>query len=75
MSDIDSETLAAVFASRVALAKKTEDEAVAEIRTERLKAIQWAESKSQAQFSFLWCCDFFDMEPSAVRRAIREKRK
>lgn len=73
--DTDREVLSAVFASRISLAKKTEDEAADEIRAERLKALEWIASNSRKVGSFLWNCDFFDQEPDAVRRAVREKRK
>lgn len=71
----DRETLAAIFASRVSLAKKTEDEAVNDARLEWKKTQAWIKSSSQKEGSFLWFADEFDMEPSAVRRAIEERRK
>lgn len=73
--DTDREVLSAVFASRISLAKKTEDEAADEIRKERLKALEWIASTSRKVGSFLWCCDEFSLEADAVRRAVRERRK
>lgn len=73
-SAVDREVLASIFASRVALCKKTEDEAVANARIEHQRAVAWAKSSSQKQGSFLWMCDEFDLDASAVRRAIAEKR-
>ena len=72
---VDREVLAAIFASRVALAKKTEDEAVAEVREEHRRVLAWVASQSQKEKSFRWFCDFFDLPDDAVRRAIQEKRK
>jgi hypothetical protein len=71
---IDREVLAAVFAARVALAKKTEDEAAEQAREEHRKTIAWIASNSQKERSFLWFCDEFDLDAGAVRRAIQEKR-
>lgn len=73
--DNDREILASIFASRVSLAKKTEDEAAEEARTEHRKALAWVKSPATREKSFLWFCDEFDVEPSAVRRAIQERRK
>lgn len=70
----DREVLAAIFASRVSLAKKTEDQAADEARTEHQRAIKWVANNSQKEGSFLWMCDEFELEPDAVRRAIMEKR-
>lgn len=68
------EVLAAIFASRVQLAKKTEEQAVAEARLDYQRNLAWVESDSQKVKSFRWFCDEFDLEPDAVRRAIRENR-
>lgn len=72
VTKVDREVLAAVFASRVSLAKKTEDQAVADVRLEWAKARAWVFSKASEnkQGTFLWMCDFFDLEPTAVRRTI-----
>ncbi len=72
--EVDREVLAAVFASRVSLAKKTEDQAAEDARVDHKKTLAWVKSESQKERSFLWCCSEFDLEPSAVRRAIVEKR-
>lgn len=72
---VDREVQAAVFASRVSLAKKTEDEAAADARAEWRKTQAWVKSPSMKQGSFLYFCDVFDMEPDAVRRAIQERRR
>jgi hypothetical protein len=73
--DADHETLAAIFASRVALAKKTEEEAVTEARRDYQRTIAWVASSGQKRGAFLWYCDEFDLDASAVRRAITEKRR
>lgn len=71
-NEIDRETLAAIFASRVSLAKKTEDQAAADAREEHRRTTLWLKSPSQKVNSFLWFCDEFDLEPSSVRRAIEK---
>lgn len=72
---VDRETLAAIFASRVALAKKTEEEAAEDARLEHYKTTLWIKSNSKKEGSFLWMCEEFDLDPGAVRRAIAEKRR
>ncbi len=73
--DVDRDTLAAIFASRVSLAKRTSAEAASEAITEHAKAVEWVKSNSKKEGSFLWFCDEFDLEPSAVRREIEKRRK
>lgn len=72
---VDTEVLAATFAARCQLAKKTEEEAMAEAVLELRKTVAWIASASQKEGTFLWFCDEFDLDPGAVRRAIAEKRK
>lgn len=74
-SDVDREVLAAAFAARVQLAKKTEVQVVQESRTEWKRTQQWVKSESHKEGSFLWFCDEFDLDPGAVRRAIKERAK
>lgn len=74
LEQVDKEVLAAVFASRVSLAKKTEDQAAAEARLEHRRTLAWVASNNQKEQSFIWFCDEFDLDASAVRRAIEEKR-
>ena len=71
---VDREVLAAVFASRVALAKKTEEQAVEDARREHRATLAWIASSSQKERSFLWYCDEFELDAGAVRRAIRERK-
>jgi hypothetical protein len=59
----------------VQLAKKTEEEVAADAIRELRLALAWVKSPAVKQGSFLWFCDEFDLEPTAVRRAIQEKRK
>ena len=73
--DADKETLAALFASRISLAKKSLAEAIEEITRDYEHTKTWVASQSQKEGSFLWFCDVFELEPDAVRRAIKEKRK
>lgn len=70
----DREMLAAIFASRVTLAKKTEDEAAADARKEWQRNQKWITSPSQKEGSFLWFADEFDIPPDAILRAIRERK-
>lgn len=74
VNEMDREMLASVFAARVSLAKRTEDEAAADARLEHQKTVKWIGSPAKAQGSFLWFCDEFDLDASAVRRAIAERR-
>ena len=71
---VDRETLAAIFASRVSLAKKTEDQAAEDARVEHRKTIRWLASNGTKDGSFLFFCEEFDLAPDAVRRAIAEKK-
>ena len=72
---IDRETLSAIFASRVSLAKRTEEQAVDDARAEHRKSVKWVASPATKEGSFLWFCDEFDLDAGAVRRAIAERRK
>jgi hypothetical protein len=74
ISDPDHELLQAVFEARVRLAKRTEEEAAEDARTEHRACVVWVKSNARAEKSFLWFCDYFDFEPDAVRRAIQEKK-
>lgn len=72
---VDRDTLAAIFASRVSLAKKTEAEAVADAKLEWQRTQAWVKSPATRSGSFLHLCDEFDLDAGAVRRAIAEKKK
>lgn len=72
---IDVSVLRAVFAARVQLAKETEEEAVDKCRKDWAITQLWVKSQSEKEGSFNWFCDEFDLDPSAVRRAIQERRK
>lgn len=74
-ADIELDTHRALFAGRVLLAKMTEDEAVAAAKKELAVTLAWVASPAKKAGSFLWYCDLFDLEPSAVRRAIQERVK
>lgn len=71
----DNETLAAIFASRVKLAKKTADEVVADALEDFQNTLRWIKSNSEKESSFLWFCDLWDLDAGAVRKAIQEKVK
>lgn len=74
----DHEVLSAIFAARVALAKRTLEDvqatAIAEAELEWRLTQKWVASSSTAEGSFLDFCDEFDLDPSAVRRAIKERK-
>ena len=72
---VDVDILRGIFASRVKLAKKTHEEAVADAIVEWEITQKWIKSESEKEGSFRWFCDEFDLDIGAVRRAIREKRK
>lgn len=72
---VDVQVLQATFAARVRLAKESREDAIALAADEWDKTQKWVASESRKAGSFLWFCDEFDLEPSAVRRAIKEKRK
>lgn len=72
--DVDRDTLAALFASRVQLVKKTEDEAAQEARLEHRKAVRWIASDTLKKYGFRWYCDEFELDPGAVRKAIDERK-
>lgn len=73
-NDMDLDVLRAIFASRVRLAKMTEEEAITSARSEWTENQAWIKSNSQQEKSFVWMCDEFDLEPDAVRRAIKERK-
>jgi hypothetical protein len=72
---VDANVLRAVFAARVSLAKLTKAEAVAHAEDEWDKTQKWAASNSTKEGSFIWFCQEFVLDESAVLRAIRERRK
>lgn len=72
--NVDVQILQATFAARVQLAKKSEDEAVGDAKVEWERTQRWVNSASHKDGSFLWFCEEFDLEPSAVRRAIKERK-
>lgn len=74
-NDVDVQILQATFAARVTLAKKGKEEAVGDAALEWERTQKWVQSESKKAGSFTWYCEEFDLDPSAVRRAIKEKRK
>lgn len=72
-TDVDRETLAAIFKSRVDLAKKNAEEAAADAVEEHRRTQKWFASNAKGKGSFLWMCDLFDLESDAVRREIKSK--
>lgn len=72
---VDNNVLRAVFASRVQLAKLTAHEATQQAEQEWQKTQLWVASKSEKEGSFNWFCDTFELDASAVRRAIKDKVK
>lgn len=75
VNDTDRELLAGIFASRVTLAKMTAEEAVEQAKTEHAKTLVWVASESKQPRSFHWFCQEFEIDPGAVRKAIKDRRK
>ena len=73
MKDQDSRVLAATFAARVQLAKLPVHEALQQAEKEWQQTQAWVVSESKKEGSFLWFCAEFELDPSAVRRAIKER--
>jgi hypothetical protein len=69
-SRMDREVLAATFQARVKLARQERGAAAKEADTEWLANRTWFSSSNKAPGSFLWFCDAFDLEPSAVRKQV-----
>lgn len=70
---LDREEQAKRFAERVTLAKLTEAEAIAQTTKEWWSVQRWVASSTMAPGSFLYMCDVFELEPDAVRKAIKDK--
>jgi len=68
---LDHDVLSAIFACRLALARKTEEEAVEEARILHGRAIAWLRSDSQKVHSFRWFCDVLDQDAGVVRKALK----
>ncbi len=73
MKDHDSRVLAATFAARVQLAKLPVHEAIQQAEREWRLTQDWVQSESRKEGSFLWFCAEFELDPSAVRRAIKDR--
>lgn len=70
------EDIASDFTWLVLLAKmKTSEQAARFAIREWRRAKKWVADESRAEGSFLWCCDVFDLDPGAVRKAIEEGKK
>ena len=75
VGEVERAVLSGIFASRVSLAKLSAEEAVEQAKVEHKKTLAWVASDSVKVRSFKWFCDLFDLEHTAVRRAIQERRK
>lgn len=73
LSSTDREVLSAIFASRITLAKKSKEDALAEAIQEHARAGQWIKANTKKEGSFLWFCEQFGIEPSAVRMSLEKK--
>jgi len=71
LEDVDE--LARRFAERVTLAKMTLEDAVTQTRAEWKQVQRWVLSDSIKPGSFVDCCDRFDLDVGAVRKAIKER--
>ena len=70
----DREVLAGIFAARVKLAKISDAQAAKDAVREWEDTRKWVDSSSTAVGSFIWYCEEFNQEVSAVRRAIERAR-
>ena len=76
MSNPNRDELAKDFAWLVLLAKLDTEAAVKKFAVAEWKrAKSWVASDSEQPGSFIWACDLFNLEPDAVRRAIRDRKK
>lgn len=73
LTAVDREVLSAVFASRITLARKSKEDALAEAVQEHARAGSWIKSNTRKEGSFLWFCEQFGIEPSAVRMTLEKK--
>ncbi len=71
----DPEELRTRFAERCVLAKMDKAAAIKQTEEEWELVQRWVFSDSTKTGSFIWCCDFFNIEVEPARRAIREKRQ
>lgn len=68
----DRDVLAAIFAARLSLVHKTEDEVAEDAQVLRRRAIMWVNDNSQKTHSFRWFCDVLGLEAGDVRKRIRK---
>lgn len=73
--ETDVNVLRGVFAARVQLAKMPAQEAIKQAYSEWYSAQRWVASTSKKEGSFNWFCQEFDLDESAVRRAIDKARR
>lgn len=73
MSPEEIEAVRAEMTGKVAAAGRTEKQYVDAARYAHRKAIAWVADDSTAAGSFRWACDVLDLDPSAVRRALKHK--
>ena len=75
MTPEEVEAVRADMLGKVAAAGRTERAYVEAARRAHRKALAWVADDSEAQGSFRWACDVLDLEPGAVRRALKRKPK
>jgi len=73
LSDDELEGWANVLERRFIAAAQSEEEYAAGARTAHRNALKWMTNNSKIKGGFLWVCDALNLEPDAVRRAMREK--
>jgi len=69
---IDGAVLAAIMTSRVETAKRTVEEVIDEAIQDHEECLRWFASDATTKGSLRWFCEILDLEPDAVRRAVRE---
>lgn len=58
---------------RFVAAAQTEADYVAAAKKAWVQSVKWVASEAKDKGSFRWVCDFLDLEPDAVRRAMKAK--
>lgn len=75
MTSDEIEAVRAEMLGKMAAAGRTEKQYVDAARYAHRKALAWVADDSTAEGSFRWACDVLDLDPGAVRRALKRKPK
>lgn len=75
MTPDEIEAVRAEMLGKMAAAGRTEAAYVQAARRAHRKAVSWVADDSDGEGSFRWACDVLDLDPGAVRRALKHKPK